>query len=108
MAAQFSSTRLIKAQRKPHVCTHCRGIIPTGDPAEVTAFSCDEEFGTWRYHLDCKAAWNEIYRLTDTRWDEGLPPLWEIDGLREDFMEYLKADYPAVAARLFGLTKAGA
>lgn len=93
-------THQIVTGRKPHICEHCRREIAIGEQHRKCAQVWEGDFHSYREHLDCHEAWNELnFDLRDIYPTEGAPFLSD-DNHEEDDRAWMREKYPAVAERL--------
>lgn len=97
--SDFHSFRSVKA-RKVHHCEHCRKPIAIGQFHSSFAGVVDGDFTTYREHIECRAVWEELFRLRGCCYGDEAPFLHD-DELDED-REWITADHPVVAERLWG------
>ena len=96
-------THRIVAARKQHRCEHCGKPIEVGEKHRRSAQVWDGDFSSYREHIECFAAWNELNfsrHLKDRDPCEGAPFLRDDDDFYPEDRQWMREVYPAVAARL--------
>ena len=99
----FTSETVVQKTRKPHRCSACRAIIPTGEAMVRWAGMTDGEFGTAEYHTDCREAEIAINRLYDNHASEWV----SLGNFEPEDVPWLQATFPVVAMRLSGARPGG-
>ena len=88
--------------RKPHTCEQCGKVIPIGEKyRRQTGTYYDGELYSFATHLDCDEVWLKAIYQYASAFDDDLPFLKDYTDLEFD-EEWIREDYPEVAARLFG------
>lgn len=109
MSVEFSSSKTVKATRKPHFCEGCEQPIDVRSPAKYYAGKFEGEFYDCYFHPDCREAQDAWNDLAGFDWDEQCH-LWHLYENRDDpkffcgehvdFSTPLAEKYPEVLRRL--------
>lgn len=100
MSGMFRSERIVVG-RKPHRCDYCRCDIPAGAQS-VRIAGYYEEFYVVRGHVDCMAAWEQVYDWLagDEGIDVDLARVLDDTGEWDEAISAIRGHYPHVVARL--------
>ncbi|MEC5289422.1 MULTISPECIES: hypothetical protein [unclassified Aurantimonas] len=94
--SDFASFKTITAA-KPHQCENCQCEIAKGENHQKVSGVNDGDFYSYRTHMDCHHAVQELWSIQGLHDDEYLPWIWDLEP--ED-REWLAEKYPAIAARM--------
>lgn len=97
--SDFYSCAKVRAA-KQHRCEQCRKPIEVGTMHWKSAQVHDGEFGGYREHFECRAAWSTLnYDIRDIPRYEGAPFLCD-DEHDPDDRPWMVEQFPVVAERL--------
>lgn len=94
--SDFTSFKTITAA-KPHQCEDCQREIAKGEKHHKVAGVVDGDFNSYRTHMDCQGAMNDLWNFHGFSYGDSIPWIWDWEP--ED-REWLAEKYPAIAARM--------
>lgn len=100
MSYYFNSTRATVVAAKQHICDQCGKPIQKGTIHSYTAGKYDGDFYTAREHNDCRELWLKLWDVRGLLYGDTQDVLISDGDLYED-KEWIAAEYPDVAARLW-------